>query len=199
MHKGKVYIGPLSDLLVHLNHQMTPLFEKAFISFPFFLPRDPTQKYFNGCNFYQLFFPRELINSTLADGKTGNVTLNRKGDRINTVYQIVNLREGVDRRLNVVGEYRYGQVSINDTIIWPGGQDTVPDGIFVSTHLRVSLPCSTESTTWARATCVYEIEWIENRTIFFGDSEFHPRAKREVANNFYFPKITTVARSITEP
>lgn len=77
------------------------------------------------------------MNTTLINGKTGNIKLNRKGDRINAVYQIVNLREKADTQLTVVGEYRDGNVTIFKTVIWPGGQDERPEGIFVSTNLRV--------------------------------------------------------------
>ena len=79
----------------------------------------------------------ELVNTTLANGETGNINLNRKGDRVNTVYQIVNLKSKTDAQLTVVGQYHDGQVSINDSIIWPGGQQGRPEGIFVSTHLSV--------------------------------------------------------------
>ncbi|KAL9984223.1 hypothetical protein ACROYT_G006496 [Oculina patagonica] len=79
----------------------------------------------------------ELVNTTIINGKTGDIMLNRKGDRINTVYQIVNLRKTGDKQLTVVGEYRDGNVAISDKVIWPGSQEERPEGIFVSTHLRV--------------------------------------------------------------
>ena len=79
----------------------------------------------------------ELVNTTIKNGKTGNIELNTKGDRINSIYQIVNLKNRADSQLTVVGEYHDGKVSINDTITWPGGQVEWPDGIFVSTHLNV--------------------------------------------------------------
>ena len=79
------------------------------------------------------------MNTTLINGKTGNIMLNRKGDRINAVYQIVNLRRKGDTQLAVVGEYRDGNVAnISKTVLWPGGQDEKPKGVFVSTNLRVS-------------------------------------------------------------
>lgn len=77
------------------------------------------------------------MNTTLINGKTGNIMLNRKGDRINAVYQIVNLRKKADTQLMVVGEYRDGNVAISKTVYWPGGKDEKPEGIFVSTNLRV--------------------------------------------------------------
>ena len=77
------------------------------------------------------------MNTTLVNGKTGNIMLNRKGDRINAVYQIVNLRKKADTQLMVVGEYRDGNVAISKSVVWPGGQDEKPEGIFVSTNLRV--------------------------------------------------------------
>lgn len=77
------------------------------------------------------------MNTTLVDGKTGNIMLNRKGDRINAVYQIVNLRKKADTQLTVVGEYRDRNVAISKTVFWPGGQGEKPKGIFVSTNLRV--------------------------------------------------------------
>ena len=79
----------------------------------------------------------ELVNTSLENGQTGTIQLNRKGDRINSVYQIVNPRKRGDSQLNVVGRYRDGAVSINDTISWPGGQVVRPEGIFVTTHLSV--------------------------------------------------------------
>lgn len=88
-----------------------------------------------------LFVFSELVNTTIVNGKTGDIMLNRKGDRINTVYQIVNLRKKGDKQLTVVGEYHDGNVAISDIVIWPGGQDERPEGIFVSTHLRVSFIC----------------------------------------------------------
>lgn len=80
---------------------------------------------------------KELVNTTLINGKTGNIKLNRKGDRIKAVYQIVNLRKKADTQLTVVGEYRDGNVAISKTVYWPGGKDEKPEGIFVSTNLRV--------------------------------------------------------------
>lgn len=77
------------------------------------------------------------MNTTLINGKTGNIMLNRKGDRINAVYQIVNLRKKADTQLTVVGEYRDGNVAISKTVYWPGDKDEKPEGIFVSTNLRV--------------------------------------------------------------
>lgn len=83
-------------------------------------------------------FCSELVNTNLTNGKTGNLMLNRKGDRINAVYQIVNLKNAsTDAQLTAVGSFHDGKVSLNDTIIWPGGQDEKPEGIFVSTHLKV--------------------------------------------------------------
>ena len=83
-------------------------------------------------------FCSELVNTNLTNGKTGNLILNRKGDRINAVYQIVNLKNAsTDAQLTVVGSFDNGEVSFNDTIIWPGGRDEKPEGIFVSTHLKV--------------------------------------------------------------
>lgn len=77
------------------------------------------------------------MNTTLINGKTGNIMLNRKGDRINAVYQIVNLRKKADTQLTVVGEYRDENVAISKTVYWPGDKDEKPEGIFVSTNLRV--------------------------------------------------------------
>lgn len=77
------------------------------------------------------------MNTTLINGKTGNIMLNRKGDRINATYQIINLRKKTDSQLTVVGEYRDGNVAISKTVIWPGDQGEKPAGIFVSTNLKV--------------------------------------------------------------
>ena len=85
------------------------------------------------------YIPSELVNTTIINGKTGDIMLNRKGDRINMAYQILNLRNKGDKELTVVGEYRDGQVSISNKVIWPGDQEEKPEGIFVSTHLRVGI------------------------------------------------------------
>lgn len=85
------------------------------------------------------WIPSELVNTTIINGKTGDIVLNRKGDRINTAYQIVNLRKKGDKKLRIVGEYRDWQVSISDKVFWPGGLEEKPKGIFVSTHLRVGI------------------------------------------------------------
>jgi len=77
------------------------------------------------------------VNTTLINGKTGNIMLNRKGDRINAAYQIINLRKKTDSQLTVVGEYRDGNVEISKTVIWPGDQGEKPAGIFVSNNLKV--------------------------------------------------------------
>lgn len=104
------------------------------------LPGDSWLHFCGGCSFTNNSFNcvfSELVNTTLVNGKTGNVMLNRKGDRINAVYQIVNLRKKTDTQLTVVGEYRDGNVAISKTVVWPGDQEEKPEGIFVSTNLRV--------------------------------------------------------------
>lgn len=83
------------------------------------------------------FLFHELVNTTLENGRTGKLLLNGNGDRINSVYQILNLKSRDDKELTVVGEYRDGQVSINEAISWPGGGTERPEGFLISTHLNV--------------------------------------------------------------
>ena len=87
---------------------------------------------------YFVLFSSELVNTTLENGRTGKLLLNGNGDRINSVYQILNLKSRDDKELTVVGEYRDGQVSINEAISWPGGRTERPEGFLISTHLNVS-------------------------------------------------------------
>ena len=78
------------------------------------------------------------MNTTLENGKTGYLVLNGNGDRIHSVYHILNLKNRDDKQLTVVGEYRNEKVLINENITWPGGQTQQPKGVSVSTHLNVS-------------------------------------------------------------
>lgn len=64
---------------------------------------------------------------------------NSNGDRMKAVYDIVNLKSSDDTDPVVVGKFKDGNIVLNDTIKWPGGVNTTPDGIFVSNHLIVSL------------------------------------------------------------
>ena len=117
------------------------------------------------------------MNTTLINGKTGDIILNRKGDRINAVYQIVNLGKKTDTQLTVVGEYRDGNVTISKTVFWPGGQDEKPEGIFVSTNLRVGFiygfnrKASTTVVIFSRHTCTTNyktgVEILSNFLYFF--------------------------------
>lgn len=84
----------------------------------------------------QILF-NELVNTTLENGKTGYLVLNGNGDRIHSVYHILNLKNRDDKQLTVVGEYRNEKVLINENITWPGGQTQQPKGVSVSTHLNV--------------------------------------------------------------
>ncbi|XP_031557000.1 glutamate receptor ionotropic, NMDA 1-like [Actinia tenebrosa] len=78
---------------------------------------------------------KELINTTLPKGLTGEVSFNSIGDRKNTKYNILN--KNTQNSNLTVGQFLDGQVSINESIVWPGLQNTMPKGVFVSNHLRV--------------------------------------------------------------
>lgn len=82
-------------------------------------------------------FYRELINTSLPNGLTGEVSFNSIGDRKNAKYDILN-KKAQASDMNPVGHFLDGHVSINDSIVWPGLQNTTPKGVFVSNHLRVS-------------------------------------------------------------
>ena len=81
---------------------------------------------------------RILINTTLDNGRTGKVAFNSAGDREGSLYRIVNKHEAGNTSMTTVGSYSKNTVSLdNKDLVWPGGERTVPNGIFVSNHLRV--------------------------------------------------------------
>lgn len=79
-----------------------------------------------------------MVNTSLPDGETGEVKFNSNGDRLNAVYDIVNTKSSDSKNPVVVGQYKDNNILLNDTIEWPGGVNTTPEGIFVSNHLMVS-------------------------------------------------------------
>jgi hypothetical protein len=51
---------------------------------------------------------RALINTNVKDGITGNIEFNEKGERIESLYEIINIQHGQSK---VVGTYRSNTVS----------------------------------------------------------------------------------------
>ncbi len=61
--------------------------------------------------FYMLkiFSYRELLNTSIVHGITGNIEFNEEGDRIESLYEIINIQQG---QLQVVGTYQTNTVSL---------------------------------------------------------------------------------------
>ncbi|CAF4201114.1 unnamed protein product, partial [Rotaria magnacalcarata] len=61
---------------------------------------------------YGIDFYRELLNTSVVNGITGNIEFNEEGDRIESLYDIVNVQDG---QLKTVGHYRTNTVSYRHT------------------------------------------------------------------------------------
>jgi hypothetical protein len=75
--------------------------EKMFIgiySFLFFL------------SVYKILFFSALVNTSVNQGVTGDIEFNENGDRIESLYEIINIQHGQPK---VVGIYRSNTVSLN--------------------------------------------------------------------------------------
>ena len=57
---------------------------------------------------FENFDCRQLLNTNVVGGITGNIEFNEEGDRIESLYEIVNMQQG---QLKVVGTYRSNTVS----------------------------------------------------------------------------------------
>lgn len=84
------------------------------------------------------------MNTKITNGTTGNIAFNDEGDRVESLYEIINIQ---NRQLNVVGTYRTNtstcyksgecrqiidttELILNESgIIWPSGLDRKPEGI----------------------------------------------------------------------
>ncbi len=51
---------------------------------------------------------RELVTTSVINGTTGNIEFNEEGDRIESLYEIINVQQN---ELKVVGNYRTNTVS----------------------------------------------------------------------------------------
>ncbi|ELU12705.1 hypothetical protein CAPTEDRAFT_179176 [Capitella teleta] len=83
---------------------------------------------------------RHIEQQKLEFGRTGKVTFNDVGDRLGSVYSIVNVL--ADKSTQEIGTYRANDPTWREnmqpqSIIWPGNQPQVPKGIKISTYLRV--------------------------------------------------------------
>ena len=69
------------------------------------------------------------------------IELDLVGDKINSAYEIFNLRTASNRSKSLfkIGDfYRAGNVSLNkSSILWPGSRTVEPKGVFISNHLKV--------------------------------------------------------------
>lgn len=54
---------------------------------------------------------RELLNTSLARGITGNIEFNEEGDRIESLYEIINIQDGLSK---TVGTYRTNTVRMTN-------------------------------------------------------------------------------------
>jgi ABC-type branched-subunit amino acid transport system substrate-binding protein len=57
---------------------------------------------------------RELLNTSIANGITGNIEFNEEGDRVESLYEIINVQP---EQLKVVGIYRTNTVSESDVLL----------------------------------------------------------------------------------
>nr|XP_023029657.1 glutamate [NMDA] receptor subunit 1 isoform X1 [Leptinotarsa decemlineata] len=89
---------------------------------------------------------KDLFNfirkQVLINGETGKVAFDDQGDRINAEYNIVNIQR--KKKKVVVGKYFFNKESnkmhLNvdeKSILWPGRQNTKPEGFMIPTHLKV--------------------------------------------------------------
>ncbi len=53
------------------------------------------------------------MNTNLVHGVTGNIAFNEEGDRIESLYEIINIQQ---KQMKVVGTYRTNTVSKKDSI-----------------------------------------------------------------------------------
>jgi len=66
------------------------------------------RKYFSGV-VNKFIFLSTLINTKVLSGQTGNIAFNEQGDRIESLYDIINIQNG---QAIVVGSYRSNTVKI---------------------------------------------------------------------------------------
>jgi ABC-type branched-subunit amino acid transport system substrate-binding protein len=52
---------------------------------------------------------RELLHTSVVNGITGNIKFNEEGDRIESLYEVINIQDG---QMKVVGTYRSNTVSL---------------------------------------------------------------------------------------
>ena len=84
------------------------------------------------------------MKSESIDGKTGKVSFNTEGDRLNPIYWIKNVQQQGIVEVGFHGNKKGdpSQLKFGDTeIIWPSGLTEKPKGLKISTHLQV---CITE-------------------------------------------------------
>ncbi|CAF3093180.1 unnamed protein product [Rotaria socialis] len=101
---------------------------------------------------YGIDFYRELLNTSVVNGITGNIEFNEEGDRIESLYDIVNVQDG---QLKTVGHYRTNTSTCytsamcrqiidktelkldEDQIIWPNRSHRKPDGMRTRRNVSV--------------------------------------------------------------
>jgi hypothetical protein len=64
-----------------------------------------------------LFF-RALVNTNVKNGLTGNIAFNEEGDRIESLYEVINIQRG---QSTSVGTYRSNTVSLLEIYILTKG------------------------------------------------------------------------------
>ncbi|CAF0819485.1 unnamed protein product [Rotaria sordida] len=95
---------------------------------------------------------KTLVNTSVKHGKTGNIEFNEEGDRIESLYNIINIQFGQQK---IVGFYRSNTSTCNtsrmcreiigktelklneEEIIWPNGLNRKPDGIRTRRNVSV--------------------------------------------------------------
>ena len=104
-------------------------------------------KWLSGQTFYEY-----LRKQTIIFGKTGKVSFDERGDRVNGDYEIMNQQYDRRDRLNKyattlvnVGLRHYNKTRMRieidlstENIVWPGNQTTIPIGYAYANHLRIA-------------------------------------------------------------
>ncbi|CAF0902440.1 unnamed protein product [Adineta steineri] len=85
-------------------------------------------------------FYRKLLNTSLMHGVTGNIEFNEEGDRVESLYEIINIQNG---QTKVVGTYRTNTIDKTELVldeqdlVWPNGLRRKPDGIRTRRNVSV--------------------------------------------------------------
>ncbi|CAF3877872.1 unnamed protein product [Rotaria sp. Silwood2] len=75
---------------------------------------------------------KALVETSVENGKTGNIAFNEEGDRIESSYDIINIQRGQPKIVGIYRSNTTGKTELElheEEIIWPNGSNQKPDGI----------------------------------------------------------------------